>query len=230
MTTKTAPKYETKNEKSTAFCNAKLSETAGTKVLTAEKVTTVNAVKRELNGTTTRLVSKKQMSQVIEPLTFVLEETTAEALRKRRSKKIPTFVLKEEGKLYYTEIPKRMSLVGSNLLGTVHQCARAGKECRRLSAASDELRGCAKVRNGSRRIEIYPWIETGYETFATNNKDCFVVVKCLHYEKCPPRRKMSQAEVSKAKLGLASFVWDDVKDIYDLRRRKSEVRNRYKYF
>ena len=230
MTKTTAPKkYETKTEKSTAFCNAKLSETAGTKVLTAEKVTTVNAVKRELNGTTTRLVSKKQMSQVIEPLTFVLKETTAKALRKRRSKKIPTFVLKKEGKLYYTEIPKRMSLVGSNLLGTVHQCARAGKECRRLSAASDELGGCAKVRNRSRRIEIYPWIETGYETFGTHN-NCFVVVKCLHYEKCPPRKKKSQAEVSKAKLGLASFVWDDVKDISDLRRRKSEVRNRYKYF
>lgn len=155
----------------------------GVKALKVDKVTTTYELKRTLHPKTKQplmLVSKKQVDEVIEHMSFDFVEVIPEELEVYRRSGIPSFVLKEDGKLYYTSIPDSIHFFSSNLIGE-HRCATQGKECKRFSVLSDEMGGCAKVRNLSKRIWIYPWIVTGYETFNTKY-DCFVVVKCLHYE------------------------------------------------
>lgn len=180
---------KTTKEVSTTFKNIVLE---GVETLRAQKVKTTFVITRKLHPATnkpTMIVSKKQIAEEVEPLIFPLTEVTSEELDNYRKHKISSFVLKVDGKLYYTAIPEELSFVSSNILG-VHQCAVTGNSCNRLSPASDEEGGCEKVRNFSNYIERYPWITTGYETFHTNH-DSFVVVNCLHFEKCPPRKPHS---------------------------------------
>ena len=182
----------------------------GVKALRIDEITTTFEVERELHPLTNqpfRIFSKRQVDENVKTvMSYDLVEVTPEELAVYRKSGIPSFVLKVEGKLYYTSIPSDLNLVGSSILGE-HQCAVVGHECKRLSAASDEHGGCAKVRDCCQRIERYPWITKGYETFNTSN-NCFLVVQCEHYEKCPPRPKLSATQVQKAKLGLAQLLWD----------------------
>ena len=106
-------------------------------------------------GLPTQAISKELISENKEPHHFPLREISAKEISKYRKSEVPSFVLKIGSKLYYTEIPN-ISFIGVNLLG-LHKCALSGMECRRLSAASDEEGGCAKVRNLSCNIERYPW-------------------------------------------------------------------------
>jgi|GEM_PF-5667497 hypothetical protein len=180
-TPKTEKKFETTKEVSEVTKNIVLE---GVKTLRAEKFTTTFEVVRELHPKTDppfKVVSKKQIDKKVEPLCFPLIEVTPEMLADYRKKGISSFVLKVEGKLFYSAIPNNISFVSSTILGS-HKCAVAGHECHRLSTASDEEGGCEKVRNCSNYIERYPWITTGYETFNTKH-DSFVVVNCLHYMK-----------------------------------------------
>lgn len=219
-TPKTEKKFKTTNEVSTATKNIVLE---GVKTLRAERFTKTFKVVRELHPKTNqpfKVVSKEQIDEKVEPLNFPLTEVTPEALADYRKKGVSSFVLKVDGKLYYTSIPDDISFVSSTILGA-HQCAVAGHECHRLSAASDEEGGCEKVRNRSNNIERYPWITEGYETFNTKH-DSFVVVNCLHYEKCPPRKTRTTAEINNARLSLAQFVWDDVKTLAEVRARKEK--------
>ena len=108
-----------------------------------------------------------------------LREITSEEVKKYRQEGIPSFILKTGDSIYYTKIPKDISLTGLSLIKR-NKCAQLWKECRRFSAASDEKGGCAKVRNCSRGIENFSWI-TGIETFNTK-MDAFVVLECEHYE------------------------------------------------
>ncbi len=219
-TPKTEKKFKTCKEILTVTKNIVLE---GVETLRAERVLTTFEVVRELNPKTNqpfRLVSKEQIDEKVEPLNFPLTEVTPEALADYRRKGVSSFVLKVSGKFYYATIPDDISFVSSTILGT-HKCAVAGHECHQLSAASDEEGGCEKVRNRSNNIERYPWITKGYETFNTKH-DSFVVVNCLHYEECPPRKTFTAAEINNAKLSLAQFVWDDVETLAEVRARKSK--------
>jgi len=198
----------------------------GVKMLRAERITTSYEVVRELHPKTNKpfkTVSKKQIDQKVEPLCFPLIEVTPEMVCDYREMGIPSFVLKVEGKLYYSAIPNNINFVSSEILGQ-HKCAVVRCECHRLSAASDEEGGCEKVRNRAKYIERYPWITTGYETFNTKH-DSFAVVNCLHYEPCPPRKKRTTTEVNAAKLSLAQFVWNDVETLAQSRARAAKNKN-----
>ena len=116
----------------------------------------------------------------IEKVSFNLSEISPKEIEKHRKGGKPTFFLKMNDKYYFTEIPESLTFENSKLLG-VHRCAFAGHECQRLSAAKDEKGGCKKVRDRVKRIERYPWIKVGYETFNTKY-DCFIVIECSHYE------------------------------------------------
>ena len=130
------------------------------------------------------IINKKLISSETKQLRFPLKQVTVEELIAARIAKVPSFVLKEEGKYYYTVIEPGIGFLPSTLLGpdTYHLCAQVGKECKRLSSASDELGGCKKVREKSTGIERYPWITVGYETFCTDH-DSFVVSCCEHFVK-----------------------------------------------
>ena len=156
-----------------------------TETLRIEKITSKFDVIYEKK--TNIVILKKLTDKTVETMSFDLIEITKEELIGFKKTSIPSFVLKEEERYYYSAIPDNINLISSGIFQ--HKCAASGKECNRLSAASDEKGGCAKVRDRSNKgIEKYPWIIEGYETFNTRY-DSFVVAECLHYEKCPPRKK-----------------------------------------
>ena len=215
-TNATTPNYQVTKETASVVKNIVLE---GVKTLKAEKITTTFEVKRELHPKTNqpfKVVAKNQVDEVVEPMSFDLVEVTPEELAVYRRSGISSFVLKVDGKLYYASIPDNISFVFSDILGA-HRCSA----CNRLSAASYEQGGCAKVRDRSQCIERYPWITTGYETFNTKH-DSFVVGNCLHYEPYPSRKKLSAAELNRAKLGLAQFVWDDVTSREEVKKRMKD--------
>lgn len=191
-TPKVEKKFEKAKEVSTVLKNIVLE---GVDILHADNVITTFEVTRELHPKTIppfKVVSKKKVDEIVEPVCIHLVEVTSEELAGYRNSGISSFVLKVDGKLYYSEIPANLNFGDTTILGA-HKCAVIGHECHRLSAASDDQGGCAKIRNDSSFIEKYPWITTGYETFNTKH-DSFVVVNCLHYEKYPRRKKLSSTD------------------------------------
>lgn len=155
-----------------------------------------------------KFVERKKLDEQVEAKTFPLREVSLEELAELRKTKVPSFVLKEDGRYYYAEISPYMTFISSSFLGE-HKCAAAGKVCNRLSAAQDEQGGCAKVRARSTNIEKYPWITKGYETFGTEGRDTFVVLECQHHEKTPARPHRTLDEINQLKLGLSYFMWEE---------------------
>ena len=171
------------NEISTVTKNIILN---GVTSLIADEISTTFRVVKCFDKRTNafKIIDKKKIKESSKKLVFPLRNVTSEDLEEYRKKGISSFVLKVNGKLYYSEIPDNICFTSSMILGS-HLCALYKYECKRLSAASDEDGGCQKVRELSKCIEKYPWITDGYETFGTKN-DSFVVANCLHYESCLP--------------------------------------------
>ena len=136
---------------------------------------------------------------------FTLRKTNPDELYLIREEPTPIFILKDMDDLYVTEIPNNLGFTSSTLLGT-HKCA-AGSTCARLSAASDEDGGCAKVRNKARWIELYPWILLGYETFNTK-QDTFQVSECEHYKANSNKKKSDSDNVAELSNSLKIFLYD----------------------
>ncbi len=195
----------------------------GVKTLTVQSMESTIEVKTGIHPVTKKssIIYKKKSDKVIGSVTFNLVEVTPEELAVYRSSGIPYFVLKDSGKLYFTKIQRNYNLVSHEGLLGPNLCSHVGHECHHLSAATDEDGGCAKVRSLSQCIERYPWITKGYETFNTV-RDAFVVIDCTHYEKCPPRKERTVAEVNRLRLGLAQIMWDDVESLQEVKRRKAE--------
>lgn len=160
----------------------------------------------------------KTSEERIPTCSFQLKEISPAKLKEKRDNKVPSFVLKQDGVLYYTEIKRSFNLVGTTLIGE-HTCSR----CNRLSALPDEKGGCEKVRKYATGIERFPWVTKGYETFGTRT-DCFVVVKCEKFEAYPEKPKKSTSEVNKLKLSLAQFIHEDAQTLTEVRERMEKKR------
>ena len=170
--------------------------------LKLSKISTEFEITRIFNprkSTNFELASKVETSKEISYLSLELVEVTTAEISKYRKKKIPSFILKKDGKVFYTKIPADLSLYSAKIFEN-HKCSKANHECRRLSAAIDELGGCAKVRNQAKYIEKYPWIINGYETFGTAT-DAFFGATCLHYTPCD--KKISEKTKLQTKFSLA---------------------------
>lgn len=192
----------------------------GTTALMAIKYTIINRVVKELHPRTKKpwkTISSSQIKEMVETLNFPLRKVSPEEVSEFREKGIPSFVMKVCGEFYYAKIPNNITFMSSSILGT-HVCAEVHKECRRLSAASDEDGGCKKVRDSLKRIEDYPWITKGYQTFNTKCNS-FRVVACEHYEKCAPQASIPQTERTHRKLAIAQYVWPDIKNLCEARAR-----------
>ena len=152
--------------------------------VTVNRITseTVNEIDVSTNTVVTQ-VSKSEKKEIISQKRFQLKEVSVEELRLIRKARIPSFVLKENidgiEHYWFAKIDAELSFLSANILGR-HQCSLAPNCCDRLSPASDEDGGCAKVRHMARFIELYPWITHGYETFNTKC-DTFMVATCEHY-------------------------------------------------
>lgn len=149
--------------------------------LLLEKITERYEVSYEKDMETgkTYQLAKKLVDKKVDPVSYRLWEVSKEQLLEYRKEGKPGFVFKENGKLYYAKIPKKLSFVSLSLMGP-HLCGLNGAECKRLSAACDKDGGCAKVRNKARFIECYPWIKVGYETFGVTNHS-LIVLQCDKY-------------------------------------------------
>lgn len=210
---------ETTMEVVKGFRNIKLE---GVESLTATKYVATYEIVRQLNPKNKKpikMISKTLVNEETEEVVFYLEEVTLRELANLRKGKAGGFVLKNEGRYFYAEIPKHMNFVDAKILGS-HKCADAEHVCQRLTPLADEEGGCAKVRGYAKYIERYPFITKGYETFNMSH-NTFLVAHCEHFEAHPPRPKMSITRTNAQKLELARFVWPDVKNLEEVRRRKA---------
>lgn len=136
-----------------------------------------------------------------EVISFELEEISVEKLRElRRIKDVPMFFLKNDGKYFYACIPpefnRMLKFDEANIIGD-HKCSPNGSVicCKYLSAAPDELGGCAKVRDCKhKRMENYPFITTCYQVVNTMN-NVFCVCECLRAAYNDPRPKLSHKQM-----------------------------------
>lgn len=220
------PSYHTSIEEYRNYKNFKLELEGEERVLTAEMCHRVYIIKRKIlrNGET-RITNKSLKSQEVKDVSWPLRETDIKELAEYRRLGTPSFVLKVDGRLYHTIVPKDISLLSTDLIW-VHKCARPNHECSRLSAASDEDGGCAKVRNYAWGIEYYSFIQSGYELFGINGYG-FVVGKCTHYKKCGPSSKISPEAKKQLKLGLAQHIWEDIESHEQLRRQLRRTKNNF---
>ena len=112
--------------------------------------------------------------------TYTLVPTTKSDLASLREADIPSFVLKIDGKLFWAEIDRNISFFAKPLFGK-HLCATGRQICQRLLIPMNQPGHCMKTYNNSKRIENYPGIIKGYETFGTRY-DCFVVCECKYFK------------------------------------------------
>lgn len=185
----------------------------GTEQLIADKITSTYEVQYQKKSKSNELVfiSREKISEAkTNSYDLQLTKISAEELKEKRIEKIPSFVLKQNGILYYTEIHHNWNLMASGILGH-HMCS----DCHRLSAASDEEGGCEKVRRRSTGIERYSWIQKGFETFGTKC-NALVVTECSNFEPYPVQKKRSINDINKAKLSLAQFFYDDVQSLEEV--------------
>lgn len=142
----------------------------------------------------------------VEEKDFTLKEISLDQLMKYRANfRSAGFVLKIKDSYFYARIPKNLrihspffTLKGFKASSPVHLC---GQSCKRLSAAQDCDGGCQKVRDLSisvligeegfskedalvlsERIEKYPFIRFGFESFNTV-ADAVYVLNCKHFSK-----------------------------------------------
>ena len=120
-------------------------------------------------------------------LSYKLREVTLMELKELRKSGIPGMVYKLGTRLWYTPISKGDRFFETDDFIGKHLCSFGGSVCTHLSAARDEDGGCEKVRKRSSRIERFPFVSEGYETFNTTFC-CFVVLKCKNFEPCQPRK------------------------------------------
>lgn len=146
---------------------------------------------------TEKLVSVKNNEET----SYQLHEVDKKEIFNRRMKNVPTFVLKVGEKLYVSDAPLyRLSI---KMSGECHQCF----SCIHARATDEQLGGCNKVRDCdslvylseghtpksairyAKRVEKYPFIQYGYETFGVGYNDIFCVEACQNYK--PFARKLS---------------------------------------
>ena len=122
--------------------------------------------------------------------TFYLEEITSHNLYEKRRNKIPSFILKEEDKLFWGEVDPKLHFISLEVEmqkdDTVlknHKCAILNKECAhfyKCPKVNDRNINSGAMLRWSKRIEKYWFITIGYETMYTA-QDAFVVLKCAHF-------------------------------------------------
>lgn len=150
-----------------------------------------------------KLLGDEAIEQKVSRYEYPLKEIAERDIAKLRMSGKPVFLLKINGRYYRAFISKRLHLLAHDLIGD-HMC----KYCDKAIATSDECGGCQKVRDrdfneclsadvtkrkamqDSKRIEKYPFIKAGYESFGVN-QETFMVAECDNYKSYSPRKLMS---------------------------------------
>lgn len=153
----------------------------------------------KFNVTSNGLIFFKKKDGITIEQNFPLKEISEDEIIEHRLSDVPGFILKKGDKLYYSEIPNN-SRLSNNEITEIHLCSSLSKTCKHLSAALECDGGCQKVRDisidsypkerldyfskliSAKRIEKYPFVTYGYETFNTVH-NCLVVMECKNNEK-----------------------------------------------
>ena len=166
-------------------------------------------------GKPVSIVSKEVLSSESKNKRYELKKVSKSELKElRKTTSAPAVIIKKCGICYWAELDpscEKLDLMSHFKLGRMHYCAAAGKECARLSAASDECGGCAKVRDRGnlKRIERYPWITDGYQTLNMRNP-VFFVSNCDHYALAVRTSILPREKVSEMKLGIAGYMYPEI--------------------
>ena len=121
------------------------------------------------------LYVKKSQVEHVYPLTPIKRSDLA----KFREVNIPSFVLKYDGKLYWALFDKDISFFSKTIFGT-HLCSTGRRTCARLFMSRSQPGYCMKTYSEDPRIENFPGITDGYQTFGTRY-DCLVVTGCKYF-------------------------------------------------
>ncbi|MBQ9315125.1 MAG: hypothetical protein IJ220_09085 [Clostridia bacterium] len=127
---------------------------------------------------------------------FALHKTEISEILSHRLNAVPTFVLKVEDCLYLADISYRIHLTKNlNAIEKEHLC----NNCKACHPYPEQFGGCSKVRDCSidayeqignsfedavdlsKRIEKYPFITYGYETFGVK-VEVLCVSQCINYK------------------------------------------------
>ena len=152
------------------------------------------------------------------PLKEVTLEEIEEIRKLQKSKNLDStlFLFKEYGRYYLALLKPNFSVMATNIYDDVHLC----RECAHLSALSDELGGCKKVRHCWKRIERYSFIDVGYQTIKrpsfnpdgslTCSSEVFCVCKCENFE--PDGLRSTGYITVKEKIALCNSLHEFIKD------------------
>lgn len=154
-------------------------------------------------------IERKELNKKVTPVRRCsLTEVSAVDVSRYRKAGIPSFVLKEDGKLYWCRIPKKLSFLTADIFPTCHLCGGSeGNVCKRLISLPNSQGGCEKVFRGSKGIERFDFIQKGYETFNTY-QPAFYVADCLNFL-FEGRREIKMGNVIEARLDLARNYLDE---------------------
>lgn len=155
-----------------------LDTTSMSLVVTTEVIT--------LSETNSPITNKRTKQDV-----YQLRPVTAQELLELRLSMKPGLVYKQEDSLFYTDIPDDLSISGKGNFKHMcnKDCVEVGFNCPRTRdlTTSFQMRiGQPFVRavKKSWRIEKYPFIKEGIESFNMKNSyDAFIVIECIHYQK-----------------------------------------------
>ncbi len=112
-------------------------------------------------------------------------EVSTDTLKLLRDSGKPGFVLKKDGKYYYSAHPRLpdYQYMHDGLKGCrSHMCNEKSMICKRLCALPDSMGGCAKIRDEDSVIEKYDFITEGYEFFNLSTQSAFVVLDCENWK------------------------------------------------
>lgn len=142
------------------------------------------------------------------------------------------FIIRSDDKYAISVIPKEISF-------TSIACSHLCNSCARCYASADNEHGCAKVLDrhfealpghyslknaiiSSARLEKYPFITTGFETFGSQGSDVFVVLECKHF--CNDTREQKEYNTEAAEKLYSAYLETKNKEIppdrYVNRRKK----------
>ncbi len=155
---------------------------------------------------------------------YDLREVSKEELFELRASKKPGVVIKQMDHLYYTEVPFRFNLRNMRITHGNHLCGC----CSRCSASREPGKGCLMImerpiesytlsnvsriylRNlkDSSRIEKYPFIMLGIESFNVHLNSC-VIINCSTYTNSKRSDKKDDNDDIESSKSTSTF-WDTV--------------------
>ena len=123
-------------------------------------------------------------------------------------------VFKLNGQLWYSKIPRDLNFLSAPTIGGTHLCGNCSRflKCKKvfdlqLNSAKDYAKDFESALADSNRIEKYPFVKNGYESFnVDSSKLALVITSCDNYKKSAERKsKISYSQKMEILSSLDEF-------------------------